>query len=108
MIEIHSSEEFEYYVSNTHSLVVCIFSASWCGPCKNLKEQIQKENVERMYPDARFLYIDVDKNEYLSERFKVRSLPTQIFIKKQNVLDEITGFNWTGFMKRLRSFSSFI
>lgn len=107
MIEINTLEEFEYQILNSSSLVVCIFSASWCGPCKNLKESIQRENVETMYP-VKFLYIDVDKNEMLAERFSVRSLPTQIFIKKQKVLDEIQGFNWTGLMKRLRSFSSFV
>jgi len=108
MFEINSVMDFEnHFLDNLdEKLIVCIFSASWCQPCKNLKETMDRENIEYNFQrNTKFLYIDVDRNPDLSERFDIKSLPTQLFIKNNKVLDEIVGFNYTGFMKRLNTFS---
>ena len=54
------------------------FSASWCNPCKQLKQELA--NFED-YPISEF---DVDENDDLCAEFKIRSVPTLIFVDKDN------------------------
>ena len=102
MFEVNSFEELNNFITTSHSMnkkIMLTFSASWCGPCKNLKEMIYKTNLERE-KNVAIAYIDIDKNDSLAERFHVKSLPTQVFVELQNgntVAEKhrITGFNWT-------------
>lgn len=68
------------------------FTASWCGPCRIYKpvfDEIQKEMADS---GAIFETIDVDNDtENLSEQFKVRSIPTTVFLKGDEVELSVTG-----------------
>lgn len=55
------------------------FYASWCGPCKTLAPVL--DDVASEYDDRIDVYkIDVDKEPELANAFKVRSVPTLLFI----------------------------
>ena len=74
------------------------FGASWCGPCKRLKEKLENEKEE--IPRLKVLHLDcdVEDNELIVEDWNIESLPTQIFVHVENknvVKDErIEGFDW--------------
>lgn len=53
------------------------FFATWCGPCKAMAPVL--EDVKSKVGDsANIIKIDVDKNQELSARYNVRSIPTLI------------------------------
>ena len=49
------------------------FTASWCGPCKNLTENLKHVSTElTIFP------FDIDENADLCAKYNVRTVPTLI------------------------------
>ncbi|MGQ8336087.1 thioredoxin [Sunxiuqinia sp. A32] len=55
--------------------VIVDFHANWCAPCK-MMSPILKQLKEQMGDKIRILKIDVDKNQEMAVRYKVRGVPT--------------------------------
>lgn len=55
------------------------FYASWCGPCQRLAPIID-ELAEEYEGKVDIYKVDVDKEEELARLFKVRSIPTLVYI----------------------------
>lgn len=66
--------KFEDLIQTDTPLLVD-FYADWCGPCKTLSPIIQTIKNE-MGDKIRVVKIDVDKNQALSGKLDVRSIPT--------------------------------
>jgi thioredoxin 1 len=60
------------------------FYATWCGPCQMMHPILDKLKIE-MGTAIRILKIDVDKNQDVAEKFKVRGVPTFVLFKKGEV-----------------------
>ena len=82
------------YANN--QLAVVVVSASWCNPCKVLKNEIFNESsgtgMSSYYinKDIRFFYIDVDESRDIVENFfKVNSVPSVFFMTAYQEGDEI-------------------
>jgi thioredoxin 1 len=61
------------------------FSAQWCGPCKRLKPFLEKVT------ELQVLYVDVDDVPEFAEEFDVKSIPTVILIRDNEVITQTTG-----------------
>lgn len=105
MYEVNGFEELDNFLFNNSNKIICLyFGASWCGPCKKLKEKItNKDNIKEM-PLLEMCYIDIDiqENKEIIDIYDVSNLPTQIFItiNKNNevvIFDKIIGYDWIGF-----------
>ena len=60
------------------------FYASWCGPCQRLSPIIDELAAE--YEGKVDIYkVDVDAEEELARLFKVRSIPTLVFIPTEGL-----------------------
>lgn len=58
--------------------VVVDFFATWCGPCKMLSPILDEMSKE--YGDRIYVYkVDVDKEEELSDKFNIHTVPTLLF-----------------------------
>ncbi len=57
------------------ALVLVDFWAEWCGPCKTLTPALEKLVAARA-PKVQLVKIDVDKNQALSQQFRIQSIPT--------------------------------
>ena len=66
--------KFEDLIQTDTPLLVD-FYADWCGPCKTLSPIIQSIKNE-MGDKIKVVKIDVDKNQALSGKLDVRSIPT--------------------------------
>lgn len=84
---IENENEFEELIKKGKVLVD--FYATWCGPCQLLSpilEEIEKENKE-----VTIVKIDVDKNESLTRKHGIMSIPTIEIYDKGNLVDKQVG-----------------
>lgn len=86
--EIENAKEFDEEIKEGKVLVD--FYATWCGPCKMLAPIVEK--VVNEHPEVKLLRIDVDKNEELSARYNIVSIPTLIYFKDGKVANGNVGY----------------
>lgn len=80
-----SVSELKQKIENKETMLVS-FSASWCGPCKMLKEELKK--VQSSTPIYK---IDVEEDIDFSRQYSVRSVPTMKMFKEGNVINTTVG-----------------
>ena len=66
------------------------FTASWCGPCKNIYPHIEQLSQEYK-GKIQFYKIDIDENEELSSTWNIKSVPTFYLLHKNNLLGNCSG-----------------
>ena len=62
-------------------IVFVDFYTDWCGPCK-MMHPVLEQLKEDLGDSIRILKIDVDKNESLSETYRIQSVPTLMLFKE--------------------------
>jgi thioredoxin 1 len=60
--------------------VIVDFSAEWCQPCK-MMPPILKEVKKKLGEQVRVLKVDVDKNQSVSQKYQISSVPTIVIFK---------------------------
>lgn len=81
------------------NLKVIDFYAEWCGPCKVLSPIIEK--LKENNPDIEIEKINVDDNKELAQQFSVRTIPTVIFMKGDEVVAREIGAKQESFYQNL-------
>lgn len=61
------------------------FFATWCGPCTAMSPVLDQLK-EKMGDKIRILKIDVDKNTDITDKFKVRGVPTFVLFQNGEIL----------------------
>lgn len=102
MYEVLTLEDLDNFIitnTNKETIILLYFGASWCGPCKLLKEKLADEDTIKRMPLLKVVYIDTDNADDISCMYKIKSLPTQIFINLDNlkvkVFSKIEGYDYT-------------
>lgn len=70
--------------------IVLDFSATWCGPCKQLApiiDELSKEYEGRIAVGK----CDIEEADDLTAEYGIRNVPTVIFIKNGQVVDKFVG-----------------
>lgn len=84
MIISLTKENFEKEVEQATLPIVIDVSATWCGPCQQMKpifEQLSKE----LGSSHKFLELNVDESRELAIKFNVTSVPTFIFMHNNKI-----------------------
>ncbi|RXJ91236.1 thioredoxin [Arcobacter sp. CECT 8983] len=81
-------ENFESTVNSGVSLVD--FWAPWCGPCRMIAPVIE-ELAEEFEGKANICKVNTDEQQDLAVKYGIRSIPTIIFMKDGEVVDQMVG-----------------
>jgi thioredoxin 1 len=90
MMHILTDATFDELVIRSGKLAVVDFSAEWCGPCRLVSPIIHDLADEY---DGRIVTgeVNVDENPQITMKYKVRNIPTVLFIKNGEVVDKQVG-----------------
>ena len=79
-----------YEMNESEKPLFVDFFAIWCGPCRVMSPAVDR--LERKYGEKmNFLKIDVDKNEELSFKYNVHTVPTLMIFKKGEPVWRVVG-----------------
>lgn len=74
-----TKETFESEVLKSDKPVLADFNAGWCGPCKAMKPVL--EELAAATPGIKFVSIDIDDQDELSDDYDVASIPCLVLFK---------------------------
>merc|ERR1712212_113564 len=93
--EIENLAEFNSALSDAgDKLVVVDFTATWCGPCKNIAPKYQGLSEDPANQNVIFLKVDVDEAEDVAQQCKITCMPTFHFYRNGEKVEEIVGANF--------------
>ncbi len=86
-----SSVNFKSEVEDSDIPVIVDFYASWCGPCKMLKPNL--ETIAREFKGkVKVVKIDIDQCPDLAQRFNITQVPSLLIFKDGKVKERKIGF----------------
>ena len=90
IVEI-TDQNFTEEVDNQTGLSMVDFWAAWCGPCRLVAPIVEKLAEDYAEEGLRVGKLDVDQNQEIASRFGVRSIPTILFFKDGELVDQVIG-----------------
>ena len=81
------------------------FGASWCGPCRQMKQIFKDEKVKNLLDKLDFVVYDVDVNKDMARQYQISTVPTMIFIDKDGIIRRyVGGISKSALVKILESY----
>jgi thioredoxin 1 len=89
IVEVNAST-WDQEVLKAEGLVMVDFWAIWCGPCRMIAptvEEIAKEYAGKL----KVCKLNTDENPEIASKYKIMGIPTLMFFKNGEKVDQIVG-----------------
>ncbi|MCD6471684.1 thioredoxin [Candidatus Aerophobetes bacterium] len=87
---IFNQDSWEEKVLNSNLPVMVDFWAEWCAPCHIIAPLIEKM-AEEYQDKVKVGRLNVDENPNIATKYKIRGIPTLLFFKNGQVVDQVVG-----------------
>jgi thioredoxin 1 len=85
-----TDSNFETEVLGSSELALVDFWAEWCGPCRLLGPTVE-QIADEYSGKVKVFKMNVDENPGTPTRFHIRGIPTVIFFKGGQMVDQLVG-----------------
>jgi thioredoxin 1 len=85
-----SDSNFEQEVLKSTTPVVVDFWAEWCGPCKMIAPMLE-ELAGEYAGKVKIGKVNTDQAQQLAVQYRINSIPTLLFFKAGQVVDQVIG-----------------
>jgi thioredoxin 1 len=89
-IKVVTDANFQSEIADNNGLSMVDFWASWCGPCRMIAPFVE-QLADEYAGQVTVAKLDVDANQRTAAQFGVRSIPTVLFFKNGQVVDQVVG-----------------
>lgn len=85
-----TDKNFNEEVINSQTPVLVDFWAVWCGPCKMIGPVIA-EIAQEFEGKIKVGKVNVDENQATAARYGIRGIPTLLFFKEGELVNQVVG-----------------
>jgi thioredoxin 1 len=89
-VHIFTDADFKQAVLESAEPVIVDFWAEWCGPCKAMAPTLD-ELADDNDGKVKIGKLNVDENNGTAMNYGIRGIPTLLFFKNGEVVDQVVG-----------------
>lgn len=95
-----SDQNFEQEVLLSEGLTLVDFWASWCAPCRALAPVVE-ELAQQYAGRIQVGKLNVDENPRIAAQYAIRSIPTLLLFKGNQLVEQIVGLQPKGTLQQI-------